>query len=42
MFNRNPPFSLIDQLEVGNSRGYDGRYANPLGRTLYLAGHYSF
>ena len=42
VFNRNPPFSLIDQLEVGNSRGYDGRYANPLGRTLYMAGHYSF
>ena len=42
VFNRNPPFSLIDQLEVGNSRGYDGRYANPLGRTLYVAGHYSF
>jgi iron complex outermembrane receptor protein len=42
VFNRNPPFSLIDQLQVGNARGYDGRYANPLGRTLYLAGHYSF
>jgi iron complex outermembrane receptor protein len=42
VFNRNPPFSLIDQLSVGNARGYDGRYANPLGRTLYLAGHYSF
>ena len=42
VFNRNPPFSLIDQLQVGNSRGYDGRYTNPLGRTLYVAGHYSF
>jgi len=42
VFDRNPPFSLIDQLQVGNARGYDGRYANPLGRTLYLAGHYAF
>jgi len=42
VFNRNPPFSVIDQLSVGNARGYDGRYASPLGRTLYLAGHYSF
>ena len=42
LFDRNPPFSLIDQLQVGNSRGYDGRYTNPLGRTLYVAGHYSF
>jgi len=42
VFDRNPPFSLIDQLQVGNARGYDGRYASPLGRTLYVAGHYAF
>ena len=42
VFNRNPPFSLIDQLEVGNARGYDSRYANALGRTFAATASYKF
>ena len=42
VFNRNPPFSLIDQLEVGNPRGYDSRYTNALGRTFAAAASYKF
>jgi iron complex outermembrane receptor protein len=26
----------------GNQAGYDGRYADPLGRTFYLTGDYRF
>ncbi len=42
VFDRNAPFTLNDQAGTGNARGYDGRYASPLGRTFYLAGNYSF
>ena len=42
VFNRNPPFSLIDQLEVGNARGYDSRYTNALGRTFAATASYKF
>ena len=42
VFDRNPPFTLNDQSGTGNARGYDGRYASALGRTLYLSGSYSF
>lgn len=42
VFNRNPPFSLIDQLDVGNSRGYDSRYTNALGRTFAATASYKF
>jgi iron complex outermembrane receptor protein len=42
VFNRNPPFSLIDQLQVGNSRGYDSRYTNALGRTFAATASYRF
>jgi iron complex outermembrane receptor protein len=42
VFDRNPPFSLNDQSGTGNARGFDGRYTNPLGRTFYLTGAYSF
>jgi len=42
VFNRNPPFSLIDQLNVGNARGYDGRYTNALGRTFAATASYKF
>ncbi|MFL6699149.1 MAG: TonB-dependent receptor plug domain-containing protein [Vitreoscilla sp.] len=42
VFDRNPPFTLNDQSGTGNARGYDGRYASALGRTLYLAGNYAF
>jgi len=41
LFDRAPPFSLVtagDGLQVG----YDGRYANPLGRQFYLQSTYQF
>jgi iron complex outermembrane receptor protein len=42
VFDRNPPFSLIDQSAVGNARGFDGRYTNPLGRTFAASATYKF
>ena len=42
LFDRNPPFSLIDQSGTGNARGYDGRYASPLGRTFTATASYKF
>jgi len=42
VFDRNPPFSLIDQSGTGNARGYDGRYTNPLGRTFAASASYKF
>jgi len=42
LFDRNPPFSLIDQSGTGNARGYDGRYTNPLGRTFAASATYRF
>jgi iron complex outermembrane receptor protein len=36
-----PPFS-IRNAGGGNQSGYDGRYADPLGRTFYLTGSYKF
>jgi iron complex outermembrane receptor protein len=42
VFDRNPPFSLIDQSGTGNARGYDGRYTNPLGRTFAASATYKF
>jgi iron complex outermembrane receptor protein len=42
LFNRAPPFSLIDQLSVGNSRGYDSRYTNALDRTFAATATYRF
>jgi iron complex outermembrane receptor protein len=36
-----PPFS-IRNAGGGNQAGYDGRYADPLGRTFYLNGSYKF
>jgi iron complex outermembrane receptor protein len=41
VFDRNPPFSLIDQ-GTGNARGFDGRYTNPLGRTFAASATYKF
>ena len=41
LFDRDPPLS-IQSASGGNMRGYDGRYASPLGRTFYLAGNYKF
>jgi iron complex outermembrane receptor protein len=42
VFDRNPPTSLVDQSGTGNARGYDGRYTNPLGRTLQASLSYKF
>ena len=36
-----PPFT-IRNAGGGNQSGYDGRYADPLGRTFYLNGSYKF
>ncbi|HUN93033.1 MAG TPA: TonB-dependent receptor [Burkholderiaceae bacterium] len=38
--DRAPPLSL--RTTGGNQIGYDGRYADPLGRTLYIDGTYKF
>ena len=41
VFDRNPPLSL-QNAGGGNQVGYDGRYADPLGRAFYVSGHYKF
>ncbi len=41
LFNDEPPFSVQD-AGGGNMRGYDGRYADPIGRTYYLKANYKF
>ncbi|PRC93189.1 TonB-dependent receptor domain-containing protein [Solimicrobium silvestre] len=41
LFDKNPPLSLVN-AGGGNQVGYDGRYADPLGRAFYLTGHYHF
>jgi iron complex outermembrane receptor protein len=41
IWDHNPPFTLQDG-GGGDMRGYDGRYADPLGRTFYLTGNYKF
>ncbi|GGB85469.1 TonB-dependent receptor [Massilia buxea] len=38
--DRSPPFSL--RSSSGHQVGFDPRYADPLGRTFYLTGAYSF
>ncbi|MFZ6654601.1 TonB-dependent receptor domain-containing protein [Undibacterium sp. TJN19] len=40
LFNVNPPLSLKEGN--GDQVGYDGRYADALGRTFYMTGSYSF
>ncbi|MGM9480942.1 TonB-dependent receptor [Roseateles sp. NT4] len=42
LFDKNPPFSIIDQSGTGNARGFDGRYTDPIGRQFYLVGNYKF
>lgn len=42
LFDRNPPFTINDQAGTSNARGYDGRYADPLGRTFYASASYKF
>ncbi len=37
-----PPFSIQNLDGTGNMRGYDARYADPLGRQFYLSGSYKF
>jgi len=41
LFDKSPPLSL-QNAGGGNQVGYDGRYADPLGRTYYVSGHYKF
>ncbi len=41
MFDRNPPLTL-QTGGGGNQVGYDGRYADPIGRAFYLSGSYKF
>jgi iron complex outermembrane receptor protein len=38
--DRNPPFSL--RASSGHQVGFDPRYADPMGRTFYMTGNYSF
>lgn len=42
LFDKDPPFSLVDQSGTGNARGFDGRYADPIGRQFYLTASYKF
>jgi iron complex outermembrane receptor protein len=42
IFDKKPPFTAQDEVATGNARGYDGRYTDPVGRALYLAGSYKF
>lgn len=41
LFDRNPPLTL-QNAGGGNQIGYDGRYADPLGRSFYISGAYKF
>ena len=38
--DRNPPFSL--RASSGHQVGFDPRYADPMGRTFYVTGNYTF
>ncbi|MYM85158.1 TonB-dependent receptor [Duganella sp. FT50W] len=38
--DRNPPLSL--RASSGHQVGYDARYADPMGRTFYMTGNYTF
>jgi len=42
LFDCNPPFTINDQAGTSNARGYDARYASPLGRTFYASLGYKF
>ncbi|MYM35595.1 TonB-dependent receptor [Duganella sp. FT94W] len=41
LFDRDPPFTL-QNAGGGNQLGYDGRYADPAGRSFYITGNYKF
>jgi iron complex outermembrane receptor protein len=42
IFDKKPPFTAQDEVQTGNARGFDGRYTDPVGRSLYLALNYKF
>jgi len=42
VFDTKPPFTIQALDGTGNMRGYDARYADPLGRQFYLTGNYKF
>ena len=42
LFDEKPPFSIQNLDGTGNMRGFDARYADPLGRQFYLAASYKF
>ncbi|NGZ85990.1 TonB-dependent receptor plug domain-containing protein [Duganella aceris] len=41
LFDRDPPFTL-QNAGGGNQIGYDGRYADPAGRSFYITGNLKF
>jgi iron complex outermembrane receptor protein len=41
LFDRDPPLTL-QNAGGGNQLGYDGRYADPMGRSFYITGNYKF
>jgi iron complex outermembrane receptor protein len=41
LLDRDPPFTL-QNAGGGNQIGYDGRYADPAGRSFYITGNYKF
>ena len=41
LFDRDPPLTLQNG-GGGNQLGYDGRYADPIGRQFYITGQYKF
>jgi iron complex outermembrane receptor protein len=41
LLDKDPPFSVRNS-GGGNQVGYDGRYADPLGRTFYITAQYKF
>ena len=42
IFDTAPPFSIQNLDGTGNMRGFDARYADPLGRQFLLSGSYKF
>ena len=41
LFDKDPPFT-IQTAGGGNAVGYDGRYADPIGRAFYLRAAFRF
>ena len=42
LLDTNPPFSIQNLDGTGNMRGFDARYADPLGRQFFLSAAYKF